>query len=333
MGASRSIPSVADTEAGLRQAAEWAMLAPSILNTQPWRWRVHALRLDLFADFDRVVASVDRDRRMLTISCGAALHHACATLRSNGMTPQVTRYPDPNRPDLLATIAIVDERPPDRHELDLAGAIWTRRSDRRPIQAPTPPGPSDVDLMRRAAEQMGARLHLITEDQQPFLALAASSAASIEDRAESYQRDLVAWTDERRPGEGVSIQTLVAHRVRPVPLRDFAGGGETRLHPGHGDDANADYLILATDGDTPVDGLRAGEALSLVWLTATNRGLAGSVLSNVIEVPGARALVASLLPEPGQPQLVLRLGIAAHPAPPPASPRRRPESVITVEGR
>ena len=307
------------------------MLAPSILNTQPWRWWVHALRLDLFADFARVVASIDRDRRMLTISCGAALHHACATLRANSLTPAVTRFPHPDRPDHLATVWVVDERPASRYELDLAGAIFARRSDRRPIAAPTRISPSDVDILRRAAEDAGARLHRVTEDQQPFLAMAASSAASIEDQGENYQRDLIAWTDERRSGEGVSIQTLVANRVRPVPLRDFAGGGETRLHPGRGDDANADYLILATDGDMPADWLRAGEALSLVWLTATNRGLAGSVLSNVIEVPSARALVGSLLREPGLPQLVLRLGIAWHPARPPASPRRRPESVIIVD--
>ncbi len=73
--------------------------------------------------------------------------------------------------------------------------------------------------------------------------------------------------------------------------------------------------------------------MSAVWLTATEHTVAASVLSDVIEVPGARALVANLLPGQGYPQLVLRIGVAAHPTPPPASPRRRPETVIDVNDR
>ena len=116
-------------------------------------------------------------------------------------------------------------------------------------------------------------------------------------------------------------------------MRDFAGGGETGLHPGLGDDTFADYLILATAADERLDWLRGGEAMSAVWLDATARRIAASVISNVIEVPGARALIAGLLAEPGYPQIVLRIGIAAQPTPPPASPRRKPETVIHVDDR
>jgi hypothetical protein len=45
----------------------------------------------------------------------------------------------------------------------------------------------------------------------------------------------------------VPKETLVSNTAaRPVPLRDFAGGGETGLHPGSGDDRFANYLVLAT---------------------------------------------------------------------------------------
>jgi hypothetical protein len=131
----------------------------------------------------------------------------------------------------------------------------------------------------------------------------------------------------------VPADTLVAKDARQVSLRDFAGGGETGLHAGLGDDTFADFLVLATTGDQRSDWLLAGEAMSAVWLTATAHTVAASVLSDVIEVPDARAMVASLLPVQSHPQLVLRIGIAAHPTPPPASPRRRPETVIDVDDR
>jgi hypothetical protein len=327
--------SAADTELGraLYDAAVRATLAPSILNSQPWRWRVHRSSLDLSADPDRQIASIDPHRRLMILSCGGALHHAYVALRARGCEPDVSRTPDPAHPDLLARIRVSgphDVRPADLAE---AGGISQRRSDRRVIAATAPVPARDIDLFRRAAADHGVQLHLVTADQRPFLALAAAKAQSTQDSDERYQRDLVAWTDDRPRGAGVPVETLVANVPRPVPLRDFAGGGETALHPGLGDDTFADFLILATSKDEPVDWLRGGEAMSAVWLAATVNSVAASVLSNVIEVPGARALIASLLPHHGHPQLVLRIGVAAQPTPPPASPRRLAETMIDVDDR
>jgi len=225
-------------------------------------------------------------------------------LCAHGLTPGVTRYPESGPDGHLATIAIDGEHPATRTELNLALAAWERRSDRRPVAARTRVRTADVDQLRRAAATCDAHLAPVADHQKPFLVTAARAAQTIEGRDEPYQHDLIAWTDDRPRGAGVSPQTLVPNGIRPVPLRDFPGGGEVGLDPGLGDDTNADYLILATDDDTALDWLRAGEALSLVWLTATTLGIAASVLSNVIEVPGARTLVRSLLPEPGNPQLV-----------------------------
>jgi nitroreductase len=79
MGRSRSTTSDTEVQLDLYRVAERAMLAPSILNTQPWRLVVHPSRLELFADLDRVVTSVDPQQRLMTISCGAALQHASVT--------------------------------------------------------------------------------------------------------------------------------------------------------------------------------------------------------------------------------------------------------------
>jgi hypothetical protein len=318
----------------LYEAAARATLAPSILNTQPWHWQVHRSSLDLFADTSRQIQSIDRQRRLLTLSCGGALHHACVTLRARGMAPDVDREPDKAQPDLLARIRTTAPHEVSRADLTEAASIGQRHSDRRVIAARAPVNPRDIELLRRAADDCGAQLHRVTAEQRPFLAMAATRAQTIEDREEPYQRDLVAWTDDRPQGAGIPAETLVSTNVpRPVPLRNFAGGGETGLHPGLGDDTFADYLILATPGDEPRDWLRGGEAMSAVWLDATSRRIAASVLSNVIEVPGARTLVASLLPVRGYPQIVLRIGIAAHPNPPPASPRRAPKRVIDIDDR
>jgi hypothetical protein len=320
-----------DLRRAFYDAAERATLAPSILNTQPWRWLVRRSSLDLYGDPERQLSSIDPLRRLLTLSCGGALHHACVALRAHGLEPTVNRFPESSEANLLARIETRAPHDVRGTDLALARSIQHRRSDRRVIAAQSPVSTHDFDLMRRAAVEYGTLVHQVTPDQKPFLAMAAEIAQAAERHDEQYQRDLVTWTDDRRGDEGVPMETLVANVPRPVPLRDFAGGGETGLHSGLGDDRFADFLILATADDQREDWLRAGEAMSATWLTATVNTIAVSVLSDVIEIPSARTTIASLLPVTAYPQLVLRIGIAAHATPPPASPRRPPESVIEVE--
>jgi hypothetical protein len=86
--------------------------------------------------------------------------------------------------------------------------------------------------------------------------------------------------------------------------------------------------VLATDSDDPADWLRAGEATSSVWLTATGHGLSASVINDVIEVPQARALIQPLTG--GHPQLVMRVVVDSQPTPPPVTPRRPASEYIDV---
>lgn len=328
MGASRPSENV---DPALYEAAEIALLAPSILNTQPWRWRVGHRALRLYADRERAVRSIDPQGRLLTLSCGGALHHADTALRAHGHEPTIVRLPSGGEPDLLAELRIGGPHRATELERLQARAIRHRHTDRRAIAATARVEERVLAALRTTADAAGAHLHQVGPDQRPFLAIAASRAQDAEATQQDYRDDLVAWTDRRRRGEGVPVETLVATTVRTVAVRDFAGGGETGLHPGFGDDSFAEFLILATDGDVALDWLRAGEAMSAVWLTATGHNVAASVLSDVVEVAQARAMVAALLPADQRPQLVLRVGIAAQPTPPPPTPRRQASTVISVD--
>lgn len=331
MGGTRSRAPWAEASTALRQAAEVATKAPSILNTQPWRWVVRGEQLELDADRTRQIHSIDPEGRLLTLCCGAALHHARLALRARGWEPEVERLPDPARPDVLARVAAHQERAATSSELRLAGGIGHRHSDRRTVVAAAPVGSNRLDALRAAAAREGVGLHKLTHAQRDVLMVAAKQAQQVQAADEAYQRDLIAWTDERARGEGVPRETMVSDDVRPPGLRDFARGGETGVYSEGGEDAMADFLVLYTRDDTPTDWLRAGEAMSAVWLTGTIDSVAVSVLSDVVEVASSRTLVQRLLPEHGFPQIVLRIGIDAQPTPPPASPRRRPDTVIDAD--
>jgi hypothetical protein len=179
-----------------------------------------------------------------------------------------------------------------------------------------------------------ARLYQLRESQKSILTEAAQFAAAAEAQMPEYQAELSTWTRRpQRSGDGVARETIAPQVARPVPVRDFAPGRETMLDPGFGEDQFTEYVIVATAADGPTEWLTAGEATSAAWLTATGAGLVMSVMSDVIEIPGSRAQLRGLLPEPGHPQLVLRLGLDMQPTPAPPSRRRAAADVIDESGQ
>jgi len=310
----------------LREAAERALAAPSIFNTQPWRWQISGDTLRLWADRERQLMVADLAGRLLTISCGVALHHAQVALTAAGHQPEVRRLPDPGDSDLLAEVRIAGRHQPSYGQVRLREAIGLRRTDRRAFAhgVPVEAVPALID----AAESHRAHLRLIRPDEVSTLALAAAKADALQLADGGYRRELICWT-HRPPwsNDGVPLSTAVQRTPRAVPVRDFAPFGQAALRAGPHDDAAAQYAVFFTDEDGPLDWIQAGEALSAVLLTATSLGLSAAPISDVTELAVTREQLRRLLADIGVAQLAVRIG-QAPPGTPPAVPRRRPDDVI-----
>src|SRR5262245_36637254 len=109
----------------LAKAAVAALGAPSVFNTQPWRWRIGGDVAELRADRSRQVHSIDPDGRLLVLSCGIALHYARTALDTFGADVEVTYLPEP---DVLATIRLIAEDTPVGRSGRLFRAMAARRS-------------------------------------------------------------------------------------------------------------------------------------------------------------------------------------------------------------
>ncbi|HET9876484.1 MAG TPA: NAD(P)H nitroreductase, partial [Mycobacterium sp.] len=118
-----------DTET-IRTALLLASRAPSVHNSQPWRWRVYESALELFAEPSLQLRSVDPDGRGLILSSGAALNHCVVALAALGWQSRVRRLPDPSDANHLATIEVC-RREAEQVDVTLAAAIPRRRTDRR----------------------------------------------------------------------------------------------------------------------------------------------------------------------------------------------------------
>jgi len=304
----RTVPlSAGATWNALHQAATVAGNAPSIHNTQPWRWHVSTGVLDLWADRDRQLTVADPAGRMLTISCGAALHHALVALAVQGLGTIVVPVPDPRRPDLLARLTVTGNVPITMASIALLDAVSLRRTDRRPVTG-EPMDETTMLAIANAAEPQGAFLRFLGPERVPALATLAASASAAQPADPAWRAELDRWIDSGASDTGVPVVNIPGQPVRtPVPERDFGRPGTL---PMRGSAAGAAvYAVLYGEEDDPAAWLSAGRALSAVWLMANELDVSVVPISAITEVPGTRRELRELLARIGWPYLVLRMGL------------------------
>ncbi len=311
----------------LRTVLTLATRAPSIHNTQPWRWRVGTARLDLFSEPDMQLHSTDPDGRDLIISCGVALHHCVVALASMGWHAKISRFPDETDVRHLAVIETVPQDP-DPADIALAAAIPRRRTDRRAYSSWPVPG-GDVAQMAARAARAGVMLRQVeaVDRMREIVARAVLSHAS----DEAYMRELTTWSGRYGAVAGVPARSAPSSEpTAPIPGRLFAGPGLAQPSGISPADDSAAILALGTDRDDRLSRLRAGEATSIVLLTATAMGLSCCPITEPLEILSTRdAIRADVFGGSGFPQMLLRVGWAPINADPlPATPRRALDQVV-----
>ena len=296
------------TDQVFRAAVQAAMRAPSLHNTQPWRFRRRDGALEVRADPSRRLPVADPTGWAVRIACGAAAFNARLALAVAGCDVTAQLRPDPRDLDLMVRLVSGASRPATPVERTLYDAIPQRHSNRAPFFAEPVPAAARSDMIE-AARVEGAWLELLI-GPGPLAAVAeiAQAATRVLDRNPEYRAEMAAWTraDETQrdgvPGAagGPSPAPQDLLPVRPFSDRPRAPGRDFESHPL--------VAVLGTPSDSHRDQLVAGMGLQRVLLTITSAGLAASMLSQPIEVESARERLRIALGRYGTPHMVLRVG-------------------------
>jgi nitroreductase len=285
--------------------------APSLHNSQPWRFRLRRHAIDLFADLDRRLPAADPDGRELRLGCGAALFNLRLALHGLGIRPTVTVLPDPTQPALLATVRHGGAKTPTPQQLRLLAAVPARRTNRRPFHD-VAVSPAEHHALRQAALDEGSWLQVVEDPAQlRSLRELAARAHRAQQADPAFVAELDRWTSSKAGRQdGVPAS---AGGPQPAPqdwwtLRDFSAGAGAERIPGQNFEPQPMIAVLTPHLAGPEADIGSGQALQRVLLTATVHGLAASFLSQVVEVPPTREELRRLIGATRPPAAVLRIG-------------------------
>lgn len=333
-------------EETVRELALTAGAAPSMHNAQPWQFSYsRGTRVfEVHADPERELPHSDPHGRALHIGCGAAVFNLRSAAAHAGWRPVTSLLPDPQDPQLLATVRLAGPESPGapseaaetagnwRDLRALEPAIRQRHSSRYPFSPAAIPA-ADQTALREAAQLEGADLSFpIGWHLQLVLDLSLEGEArNLTDSGATA--DLARWTHTGSGREGGETEGVPEYAYGPrrrggkAPVRDFSGRRRVAGQEAADFEDSPHLAMLSTRTDLPEDWLRTGQAMQRVLLLAFIRGLSSSFVTQALEWSDLRWPLREPLSSYGHVQMVLRFGYGPGGL---ATPRRPLEDILTV---
>jgi hypothetical protein len=336
-----------------------AVLAANAHDTQPWKFRIDAGRLDVYADMDRHLGAMDPFRREMHLSVGCALENAVLIARSLGYAANIETASGSLREEgssralrRVASIGLAGQSP---EVSPLVAAIPHRHTNRSPYQGERRIPDETLHQLSALASDDRARLIWITD---PFARRDFASATVAATKSIVADSVMIADSDRWFRGTDAEIElnrdgpTLYCAGLSPLVL--FGA----RLMPVSAPSTHRHWIEQTRDaqlGTNPVIGLITvkdlydrdqalcgGRLWQRLHLQGTLLGLGMQPLNQLPECVdrelqrGKPADIAKTLAgfcgdSQWQPTFAFRAGWPTRPAP--ASPRRALQSVIMPPSR
>lgn len=292
----------------------YALLAPSEYNTQPWRFRVKGDTVELSMDTSRRLPVVDPDDREMLISCGAACLNLRLAARHFGSLAWMESFILNDQPEILVRLGLGTRQAPEKEDEHLFAAIPLRHTNRSLYEERQVEEEVLAQLQHEAGRE-GAWLQLVQDEQTRLAITRLIVAGDREQWADKrFRHELAEWVHPRGaenadglPGSAQAKGSI--HQMSsPFVVRTFDLWREEAARDRHLTAGAPVLAVLGTFSDTRADWFNAGKALERILLRACASGLQTSFVNQPVEVPSLRIWLRQILGRDDFPHLVLRMG-------------------------
>jgi hypothetical protein len=300
----QDFPSILPVQTQLTFLLQYAILAPSSKNTQPWKFSVGGNTVGVFADMTRWQPVADRDRRELYISLGCALENLLLAAAQFGFRCEVHPFPQPGNEELVATVAFYPAESGGRRRGGPSLHTLTARRTERSLFRDLRIAPEYRRRLEYAVADLGVRLDLTDESAIRAEVLALNlQADEMEFDDPAFRQELGHWMS-RGMRKSRLLSRAAGVLVPHLNIGRLAAKRNAALL------SSAPLIgLISSASDDRISQLRVGRALERVWLHATDMGLGLQPLSQALEIPSLRGRLAEILPgNRWIPQQLFRLG-------------------------
>lgn len=290
----------------IRFLLNYAILAPSSHNSQPWRFAVRDGRVEVRPDEDRWLDVADPDKREFYISLGCAVENLCIAADHFGFDYRLDYRAEMD--DGLVPVLTLnwDDETPSSRDSELFEAITDRytshqRFDDEPIASRI------RERIRRCSDQTDVTVHLVEENEQKReIAELQASADETQMDDPQYRKELAEWVGNGALGHSWLMARVGQAAITYFDLGQREGQKNSTLV------ANAPILgVLATPADEPTAWIEVGRVFERIALVATVEGLAVHPMSQILERPDTRTRLTELMGlTDAVPQHLFRMGSA-----------------------
>lgn len=321
-------------EARMKFLLNFAVLAPSSHNSQPWAFRIEKNAISVFANLKRCLEKSDANNRQLFISLGCVITNITIAADYYGYSTRVDYLPDSNDRTLAAKIYLMPvSQGSHADKKHLIFAIPTRVNNRNRYDENRALPPEFLRKIKALATPTEALYLVSDENRRGLLADTALDAAAAAMANPDFRKELSQYVKSNltkskigMPGFGLGFPTPIS-LIIPTLLKNFNMSKLSRKQ----DEAllkkfTPAHAIIATVRDEEESWLRAGALYERITLTAESEGIKTAVWAAPIQIGGYFKNFQRILNTSLRPQVFFRLGYTR--AVTPHSPRLSAEETI-----
>jgi hypothetical protein len=306
----------------LKHFLQYAILAPSSHNTQPWLFKlVGDDTIEVYADQSRWLKLADADKRELFISVGCALENLLIAAEHYGYAALVDYFPKATNEDFVAAVHF-HKRVEREMSSELFAAITARSTNHNEFE-PTLISPEDKRRLENSCREEGIGLFLTSDlNIKRKVEELVIHADALQFADPEFRAELGHWI-----GEGVFGASFLIAKISQFAVTHINLGSSNAQKDSHALRSSPVLGIICSERDGRQTQVQVGQVFERIYLKATSLGLSLQPISQIVQIPELKAKLSELIPiRPVIPQQPFRLGFGKAEAK--RTPRRPLEEML-----
>lgn len=292
----QNFPQIEGGREKIKFLLNYAVLAPSSHNTQPWRFRiVDDEKIEIFADESRWLKIADADKREMFISIGCALENLLIAAAHFGLKAETEYFPQPGNENPAASVTISQTNDFKReNQADLFEFIPLRSTFHATFSEKEIP----ADVLRKIEKccgENGINLFLTDDEKtrgQVEDLIVRSDAKQFADPA--LREELAYWI-----GQGVFGNSWLMAQIGSLAVA-YLNLGKSTAKTDQKVLRSAPVLGLLTSAENDrISQVKTGQIFERIYLTARKFGLGIRPMSQIVQIHEHKEELGKLIPNAG----------------------------------